>query len=187
MTIIEVDICHRMGPLRMMYSVTLTSIFKVTLFKWLLWQVNAWKCIHYHCYQIGSQYLPSNDATATVVDHDLGLHFQGYEFWNMNIPKTLRASKKCSNTTFIKVHICYRVGTLSMLYSVTLTFILKFKHFFVMHLQKKNSQAANVHGRFASNSPHREVILVRLCHIRQCLQAVLLPYRPYLLLIIGQG
>ena len=28
---IEVDICHRMGPFRILYSVTLTYIFKVKL------------------------------------------------------------------------------------------------------------------------------------------------------------
>ena len=41
MTFIKVDICQRMGPLRMLYSMTLTYIFKVNHFKWLFWHVNA--------------------------------------------------------------------------------------------------------------------------------------------------
>ena len=32
MTVIEVDICHRMGPLLFVYSITLTFIFKVKNF-----------------------------------------------------------------------------------------------------------------------------------------------------------
>ena len=32
MTFIEVDICHQMEPLRMLYFMTLTFIFKVELF-----------------------------------------------------------------------------------------------------------------------------------------------------------
>ena len=47
--------CHRMGPLRMLYSVTLTYIFKVKLFKWQFWQENAGKCMHCYCHQIGSR------------------------------------------------------------------------------------------------------------------------------------
>ena len=39
-------------------------------------------------------YLPSSDATANVVSHDLYLHFQGHEFGNVNIFKTVRASEK---------------------------------------------------------------------------------------------
>ena len=39
--------------------------------------------------------------------------------------------------TFIEVDICHPVGPLRLLYSVTLTFIFKFKHFLVMHLLNK--------------------------------------------------
>ena len=41
-------------------------------------------------------YLPSNDTTANVKPHDLDLHFQGHEFRNVSISKTVRASEKCS-------------------------------------------------------------------------------------------
>ena len=34
-TFIEIDICHRMEPLRVLCFMTLTYIFKVILFKWL--------------------------------------------------------------------------------------------------------------------------------------------------------
>ena len=38
----------------MLYSVTLTCIFKVKLLKWLFWQVNAGKLKHFYGNQIGS-------------------------------------------------------------------------------------------------------------------------------------
>ena len=34
MTIIEIDILHRMASLQMLYSTTLTQIFKVKKYKW---------------------------------------------------------------------------------------------------------------------------------------------------------
>ena len=49
---------------------------------------------------------------ANVVHHDLDLHFQGHDIWNVNISKTVRASEKCSIMTFIEVDICDRIGPL---------------------------------------------------------------------------
>ena len=46
-------ICNWMGPLWVLYSVTLTTFFKVNFFKWLFWQGQKKK--PYHCHQIGSQ------------------------------------------------------------------------------------------------------------------------------------
>ena len=40
-TFIEVDTSHWMALLRMLFIVTLTYVFKVKLFKWLLWQASA--------------------------------------------------------------------------------------------------------------------------------------------------
>ena len=55
------------------------------------------------------------------------LHFQGHEFWNVNISKMVRSSKKCLSMTFIEFDICHRIGPFQMLYSVTLTYIFKLK------------------------------------------------------------
>ena len=64
----------------MLYSVTLTKVFKVKLFKWLVWQVNARKCKHSIAIRYEVKYLPSNGAAANVVNHDRDLHFQGLTF-----------------------------------------------------------------------------------------------------------
>ena len=44
MTFIKGDIWNRMGPFRVLYSMTLTEIFKVIFFNWLFWQADAGKC-----------------------------------------------------------------------------------------------------------------------------------------------
>ena len=41
------------------------------------------------------RYLPSTGANVNVTRHDLDPHFQGHEFWHVNISKTVRASAKC--------------------------------------------------------------------------------------------
>ena len=61
------------------------------------------------CHQIEVGHCPLNGDTVNVVRLDLDLHFQGNKYWNVNISKTLRASEKCSSTTFIEVDICYRM------------------------------------------------------------------------------
>ena len=68
------------------------------------------------------RYLQSNGATANFVYDDLDIYFQGHTFFNVNISKTMRASKKCAITTFIEVDICHRMRLLQMLYFVTLTY-----------------------------------------------------------------
>ena len=95
---IEVDICHRMEPLRMFYSLTMTYIFKAKLFKWRFWHVDAEKCKHCYCHQIGSPVfaieLRHQGWCGAIRWHlwiwlwwhyDFDLHFQCHEFWNVNI------------------------------------------------------------------------------------------------------
>ena len=53
---IEVDICHRMGPLWMLYSMTLTN-FQAQIFKVVI-LMKAGKCKHWYCYQIGIRVFP---------------------------------------------------------------------------------------------------------------------------------
>ena len=60
-------------------------------------------------------------GTVNVVDHDLGLHFQGHTFFNGNISKMVRASEKCSSMTFLEVDSCHQMGPPQMLYYMTLT------------------------------------------------------------------
>ena len=49
---IEVDICYRMGPFRMLYSMTLSEIFKVKFVQVAILTNKRWK--HYYCHRIGS-------------------------------------------------------------------------------------------------------------------------------------
>ena len=67
----------------------------------------------------------------------------------MNILKTVRATEKSSGMTFIEVDIYHQMRQLRMLYSWTLTFIFKFKHFFYAFI-KEIAQATDVPGRFVS-------------------------------------
>ena len=78
-------------------------------------------------------YLPSYGATANVVHHKFDLYFEGHNIWNMNILKMVRASKNFSSITLIEVDICHWMGPLWLVYSGTLIFIVKVKHFLVMN------------------------------------------------------
>ena len=55
------------------------------------------------------RYMPWNETTENVVHHDLDLQFQGHEFLNGKISKTVTASKKCSRMTYIEVDIFHRM------------------------------------------------------------------------------
>ena len=73
-------------------------------------------------------YLPSNVVTASVIHHALYLHFYGYEFLNVNISKTMRASEKCSSMNFMDmVDNCYEMTPVQVWYSGTLTSIFQIK------------------------------------------------------------
>ena len=50
-----------------------------------------------------------------VVHYDFDLRFQGHEFLNVNISKTVRTREKCSGMTFIEVDICHRIRPLRLL------------------------------------------------------------------------
>ena len=56
--------------------------------------------------------MPSNGASANVVHLDLDLNFQGHDFLNMNIEKTVRASETCSSNTFAVDDIRHRMAPL---------------------------------------------------------------------------
>ena len=88
-------------------------------------------------------YLLSNCTTAKVVRHDLDLHFQGHEFWKVNISKIVRANEKCSGTTFIEVDICNGMTPLRILYSVTLTYIFK-----VSYLKRLSKQLRELSQKY---------------------------------------
>ena len=107
------------------------------------------------------RYLSSNGDTANVVNHDHGLHFQGNEFWNVNISITVRASENCSCKNTIEVDSCYPVGILRMLYFITLTFIFKVKHFVVIYwLLKCTGNGCPGQICLDSHGPGHEVALV---------------------------
>ena len=54
--------------------------------------------------------LQSNEDTANLVGYKFYVHFQGYEFWNMNISKTVIDNKKYWRMAFMEVDICHRWG-----------------------------------------------------------------------------
>ena len=70
---------------------------------------------------IGSSVCLKDDASwASSASTTYPRHFQGHEYWNVNISKTVKASEKCSNTTFVEVDICHQIGPLRILYSIIL-------------------------------------------------------------------
>ena len=73
-------------------------------------------------------YLPSNGTIANVVLHDLNLHFQDHKFEMLNI-RNGESYNKNASWLLPRLIIRHRMAPLWMLYSVTLTFIFKVKHF----------------------------------------------------------
>ena len=73
--------------------------------------------------------MPSNGTIVNVVHHDLDLYFQGHNISGnhiiVNIWKMVRASEKCSSTSFIEVGTGYRMVPLQILCIVTLTSIIQ--------------------------------------------------------------
>ena len=92
-TFIQVDMWHRMEPLRILYSVTVTYVLKIKLFKWLFRQVQAEKYNIYIFIRKDVRYLPTNDIIANVVHQDLNLHFEGHKFRNVSTLKAVRSSE----------------------------------------------------------------------------------------------
>ena len=76
------------GTSSFFYSLTLIFIVKVNVFAFFIFCEYLVKgersSKHYYCHQIGSGYLSLNGNTANVICHDLDLHFECLEFWNMN-------------------------------------------------------------------------------------------------------
>ena len=103
--------------------------------------------------------MPSNGATTNVVRRDLDLHFQGHEFSNLNISKTVRASEKCSSTIFIDVDISHPFVNV-VLHDLDLHF--QDQPFSCYALAIKYAQAADVPDRFASTVTARAVELLLL-------------------------
>ena len=76
MTFIEVDICHRMGPLRMLYR-DLDLNFQGHKFETLISR-KQWELLH-KCkiWLYKGWYSLSNSTFVNVILHNLDLHFQG--------------------------------------------------------------------------------------------------------------
>ena len=89
--------------------------------------------------------LPSDRKSST----DLVLSFQGHKFEMLNISEKVGASAKMRLMTFAEVDIRHQMAQFWGLYTVTLTFIFKVKHFLVMHLLYKQLQVISP-GRFSS-------------------------------------
>ena len=97
--------------------------FKVKVFKWPFWQVKARKHKNYYCHQIGSQIfiIKWRQYECCGLQHDVDLHLQDDTFVNVSISKTVRSTEKCSSMSFIEIDIRHRMGSLRLLYFVTLT------------------------------------------------------------------
>ena len=132
-TFIEADTSHRISPLRMLYIVTLTYIFKITKFLdiiFIVWKMK--RAMHkYAPYDFyASWYSLSNCITANVVLNDLELNFQGQTFqfailtsigWKMQTLILLPKDRKSG--------IFHRMVPQQMLYIMTLTYIFKVTKF----------------------------------------------------------
>ena len=81
-----------------------------------------------------SDMLSSNDVTANVVFYELDLHFQGDEFRNLNISKTMRACKKMLKYDFYRGWYLPSNGTIANVVLRDLDLHFKVKDFIVMHL-----------------------------------------------------
>ena len=93
-------------------------------------------------------YLSSNGAIVNVIHHDLDLHFQCDEIWNVNSSKTVKASKKCSIITFIKVDSRHRMESL-----LTLDFNdLELPFQCLWELSQKNASYVFYRGWFSTSN-----------------------------------
>ena len=128
-TNIEGDILHRMAPLQMLYSMTLTYIFKVTIYKrYYLGNDERWrKNVSCECYS--GWYSPPNVITTNVVLCDLELNFQVEKFEMLMSGKNESQSNKvCLLWIFIfaieRHHCRCRVSSLWSLFTRSSVFSL---------------------------------------------------------------
>ena len=84
-------------------------------------------------------YLSSNRTLQMLygVLGDLDLNFQGHNFEANSISETVKASTKKHRMTFVDVDIHHRMTSLWMLFSVTLIFIFKVKHYLIVQCYTK--------------------------------------------------
>ena len=145
-----------MAPLRLLFSVIYTYIFKFKLSKWIFWQVKAVQCEHYYCHQIGSQVF-------AIEPH----HCESCWSWPWPTFSRSRIStveylgngesyRKCTTTTSIEVNIWYRMGPLWMLCYSTMTYILKITNLKRYYLGNDESYCKMRHMTFAEvDNRHR--------------------------------
>ena len=124
MALIEVDICHRMAPLRMLNSITFTYIYQFQIFQVLILLISKhWqKCKHDYCYQIGSEVFAIEFSHCECC---LNLIFK---FTNNEMGISKKKVIACENwsvMTFIAVDISHRMESLRKLYSVTLASVFQ--------------------------------------------------------------
>ena len=122
------DICHRMAPLRMLYIKWLWPTFSRSRFV----TVNIYKTVR----AIEELSIKTLQRLIFPIEFNYCECFTPWpspeillsQIWNVNISETVRSSAKIRHMT------CHRMAPLSMLYSVTLTFLFKVRHFLIMHL-----------------------------------------------------
>ena len=100
---------------------------KFEIWKSQKWEELAQKCMIWHWYILISAIEWCNQCCTTWPWFQLSRS----KMLNADIMETVRAKQKCVMQTFTKVGIHYRLELLQMLYSMTVTFIVKIKHILV--------------------------------------------------------
>ena len=102
-----------MGELSMSLSVMMLHIINISVLSWFSFrQLEAIQAMHLVSLSKNMSVFSASSLPRSI-----------------QILKMVRADEKCSSNTFIEVEICHRMGTLRMLYSMTLTYIFKVKLF----------------------------------------------------------
>ena len=112
-----------MASLRMLYSLIVTYFSRLhfecqNLENGESWRKNARGDI------FKFQHLPSIIIIASIVLFDL--EFSSSNISNVNISKTVKASEKLQELTFVDFIICYGMATLRMLCFLTLTYFSRY-------------------------------------------------------------
>ena len=135
-----VDICHRMEPFWLFCSMSLICISRLNFWNGYFYKLILKKCKHYCQHQIGCQIFAVEWHHCECCTSWSWSTFSRSHILKCKYLETVRANEKYSSITSMYVDICHRLWLLWMVYSVTLNFIFKVKHFLVTQM----TQVANV-------------------------------------------
>ena len=144
MTFIYFAIRHRMALLRMLYSMTLTYIFKVKMLRCYCDKYQLEKCKHYRCHQIGSQ------VFASELRHCYCCTFSGSQNFKCEYLETTESWRKMLKYNFYKGWYLPSFGTnaIDVIHDLDLHF--HGQTFSCYAFAIKIARSADVFDRFAS-------------------------------------